>query len=142
MVSGLFSGPLNKTVEYGCSTEYWLQHCSQKLLDQPSKKNSTEIQKSLGAYDVNFSHNGLTEINLEQLLQIEEDNAPFAEANHHSWTLKGIQESGDVDMAVANGNSLFEHMDTTMAGWSVPASSGPPAAAGYTAVAMAAFGPE
>ena len=37
----------------------------------------------------------------KKLLQIKEDNAPFAGANHHSWTLNGIPESGDVDMDAA-----------------------------------------
>ena len=75
--------------------------------------------------------------------QIEEDNAPFDEANYHScqWTLDGITESCDVDMDAAGGgrpsmpalhalgfpevdtSSLFVHMDATMAGWSVPVRS-------------------
>ena len=42
----------------------------------------------------------------KRLLQIEEDNAPFAEANHRSWTLDRIPESCDVDMD-APGSSLL-----------------------------------
>ena len=89
----------------------------------------------------------------KRLLQIEEDNAPFSGANHHSWTLDGIPESGDVDMDAAgrgrlsmpaphplgfpavDASRLFDSMDATMAGWSVPAGSGPPAAAGGAAAA-------
>ena len=61
MRSCLFSGPQNnlKTVEYGCSTEYWLQHGSEKLSNQPSKNNATELPKSfcgVGAYaDLRFA---------------------------------------------------------------------------------------
>ena len=96
----------------------------------------------------------------KKLLQIEEDNSPFSGANHHSWTLDGIPESGDVDMDAAgrgrlsmpaphplgfpevDASRLFDSMDATMAGWSVPAGSGPPAAAGGAAAALAARGPE
>ena len=95
----------------------------------------------------------------KRLLQIEEDNAPFSGANHHSWTLDGIPESGDVDMDAAgrgrlsmpaphplgfpevDASRLFDSMDATMAGWSVPAGSGPPAASGGAAAALAARGP-
>ena len=59
MVSGLFSGPRNKTVEYGRSTEYWLQHGSQKVLDWTSKNNCTELPKSLWRLcNIKNSHNG------------------------------------------------------------------------------------
>ena len=36
-----------------------------------------------------------------------------------------------------NMSRLFDHMDATMAGWSVPACSRPPAAAGGAAAALA-----
>ena len=42
----------------------------------------------------------------KRLLQIEEDNAPFAEANHRSWTLDRIPESCYVYMD-APGRSLL-----------------------------------
>ena len=95
----------------------------------------------------------------KKLLQIDGDNAPFAEANHHSWTLDGIPKSSDVDMDKAgrsqlsmlqlyplgfpevDTSSLFDHMDATMAGCSVPALSGPPAVEGCAAAALAARGP-
>ena len=41
-----------------------------------------------------------------------------------------------------DASRLFDSMDATMAGWSVPAGSGPPAAAGGAAAALAARGPE
>ena len=85
----------------------------------------------------------------------------FAKANYHLWTLDhdGITESCYVDMGAAGGcrpsmllapssgfpqvdaSRLFDHMDATMADWSVPARSGPPAAAGGAATALAARGP-
>ena len=40
-----------------------------------------------------------------------------------------------------DASRLFYHMDATMAGWSVPARSGPPAAAGGAAAEFAARGP-
>ena len=57
MVSGLFSRPRNKTVEYGSSIEYWLQRGSQKFSDQShqtSKSNSTVLPKSIGAYAISI----------------------------------------------------------------------------------------
>ena len=54
--------------------------------------------------DFNVLHNCSTKTrSCFKSRQIEEDNAPFDEANYHScqWTLNGITESCDVDMDVS-----------------------------------------
>ena len=157
VVSGLFSGPLNKTVEYGSQLNIGCNVALRNFRTKLRKTILQSFQNHLASmlYQIFaqwFNKN-------KKLLQIEEDNAPFAEENHHSLTLDGIPESCDVDMDAAgrcllsmpaphplgfpevDASRLFDSMDATMAGWSVPAGSGPPAAAGGAAAALAARGP-
>ena len=149
-----FSGPWN-TENSGIWPLNWILAATwlSEISDQTSKNNSKELPKSLGAYAIS-TFRTMVQQN-KKLLQIEEDNAPFAEANHHSWTLDGIPESCDVNMDAAGRcllsmptphplgfpevdvSSMFDHMDAKMAGWSVPARSGPPAVAGGAAAALA-----
>ena len=140
-------------MKYGRSTEYWLQ-------DGFEYNNSTKLRKSLGAYAISTfrimvqqkqeaaSNRGgqcCFRRSRPTFMDVGWNPSPGQSPNPatSTWTrqVAVCSPPHPLGFPEVDASSLFDHMEATMAGWSVPARSEPPAAGGGAAAAWAASGP-